>query len=540
MKKVICFMLMICMILSFAGCKDAQTGGSVYETSEQEAVSSGKTINLLYSYGDTFNPYTAVTSSNRQLSLLLFDPLLKIDNEFNVNFCLASSALLEGTVCTVKLKNAMFSDGTPLTAADVVYTYDYARQSSSDYAAQLYEIASVSAADSKTVVFNLTQHDPYFINLLDLPILKSGTGGGADTDGVEIPPIGCGRYILGADRKFLDINPAYYGKKGSITRIKLINAPDHDSTAHYVEVGTTELYYTDISDGKIVRMSGKKTDVNLNHLVYIGINSSYGSLAQKEMRYAISSALDRSVICQAAYYNNATPASGFYNPSFADAQPIQTIDNKANTQITVENLGKIGYNNMNADGFYGNSAGNNPTFTLLVNSENESRVLAANLIASQCKAAGIEIKVVERSYEQYLAALASGGFQLYLGEIRVLGNMDLAPLVVAGGSAAYGVSVEAEPESANTSEQNSEQNSEQTELGEGTQTAEASNAEIMMKAYHAGECTAGDLAATLITEMPQIPVCYRNGLLFYSSQITEGVTASSSDIYFSLENYIFN
>ncbi len=538
MKKAICFVLMLCMLLSLAGCKDAQAGGSAYEPDEQGAASGGKTINLLYSYGDTFNPYTAVTSSNRQLSLLLFDPLVKIDNEFNVSYCLASSVELEGKVCTVKLRSAMFSDGTYVTADDVVYTYNYARESDSDYAAQLYEIASVSAIDSKTVVFNLTQYDPYFINLLDLPILKSGTGGTADTDGVEIPPTGCGRYVLSADRKFLEINPVYYGKRGGVTKINLINAPDHDSTAHYVEVGTTELYYTDISDGNIVRMSGKKTDVNLNHLVYIGINSSYGSLATKEMRYAISSALDRAVICQAAYYNNATPASGFYNPAFADAQPMQSIDKKANTQITVENLAKIGYNSMNADGYYGNSAGNNPSFTLLVNSENESRVLAANLIASQCKAAGIEIKVVERSYEQYLQALASGGFQLYLGEIRVLGNMDLSPLVVAGGSAAYGVSgtTNTETETIDTTAQSDEQ----TDASEGANTTVASNATAMMKAYHSGECTAGDLAATLITEMPQIPVCYRNGLLFYSSDITEGVTASSSDIYFSIENYIFN
>lgn len=528
MKKVICFALALCMLFSLGGCKKAASGGSAYEQGEQTE-KGGKTINLLYSYGDSFNPYTAVTSSNKRLSLLLFDPLLKIDNEFNVTYCLASGAELDGTVCTVKLKTVKFSDGTPLTADDVVYTYNYAREAGSDYSSQLYEIASVTAADSKTVVFNLTQHDPYFINLLDLPILKSGTLGVTDSDGVEIPPIGCGRYILGEDKKSFEINRDYYGKKGSVKKINLINAPDRDSAAHYVEVGTTELYYTDISDGNIVRMSGKKTDVNLNHLVYIGINSSYGSLTTKEMRYAISSALDRSAICQTAYHNNATPANGFFNPSFADAQPVQTIDNKANAQITVENLAKIGYNNMNADGFYGNLAGNNPVFTLLVNSENESRVLAAKLIASQCKAAGIEIRVIERSYEQYLAALASGGFQLYLGEVRVLSNMDLSALVVAGGSAAYGVGASAVMEPTNSDNQ-----------GDDTVAAQqTSTVASMMRTYHAGQCTAHDLAATLITEMPQIPVCYRNGLMFYSSDITEGVTASSSDIYFSIENYIF-
>ena len=130
-------------------------------------------------------------------------------------------------------------------------------------------------------------------------------------------------------------------------------------------------------------MSGKKTEVNLNRLIYIGINSSYGSLQSKEMRYAISSALDRNAICQTAYYNNAIAAKGFFNPYFEATAAVQTIESKPNSKITVENLSKIGYNNMNSSGYYANSSGNNPVFTLLVNSENSSRVIAANLIAQQ-------------------------------------------------------------------------------------------------------------------------------------------------------------
>ena len=91
-------------------------------------------------------------------------------------------------------------------------------------------------------------------------------------------------------------NAKYHGKKGNIEKINLINSPDEASTAHYVEVGATAVYYTE--GDKIVRMSGKKTDVNLNRFIYIGVNSTYGSLSTKEMRYAISSAIDREAICR--------------------------------------------------------------------------------------------------------------------------------------------------------------------------------------------------------------------------------------------------
>lgn len=530
MKKIFCVVLACCMLLSFAGCKAITDYGSSSEgiinvPSQQD---SNKTLSLLYSYSDSFNPYTAITASNRELSSLLYDSLIKTDNNFDAVCVLAQSADIQDKTCTVKLRDATFTDGSAVTADDVIYSYKVAKDSPR-YTYNFYEIQSVSATDSKTVVFKLTQYDAYFLNLLTFPIIKSGTSGMHDADGKEIAPIGCGRYALAEDGKSLKLNKNYYGKIGSIETINLINSPDVSSTTHYVEVGAASAYYAE--GDNIVRMSGKKTEVNLNRLIYIGINTSYGSLQTKEMRYAISSALDRDAICQTAYYNNAVAAKGFFNPSFEATRALQTIESKPNTKITIENLTKIGYNSMNSDGFYANSSGNNPVFTLLVNSENGSRVAAANAIAAQCKTAGIQINVVQCNYEQYLERLSSGNFQLYLGEVQVTSNMDFSNLVVAGGSAAYGVTANTQPEAV-TSQEGEEQIASDA-------TVQKNSCEQILAAYHNGECGISDVAGTLLTEMPQIPICYLNGILFYDSAIKGGVTASSSDIYLSIENYEF-
>ena len=531
-KKVICVILSICIVLLFASCKqNSHDNGSSYEnfTASQDAAET-KEVNLLYSYGDSFNPYTAKTKANREISSLLYDALIKTDNCFDAVYVLAQSAQTVDKTCTVTLKEAHFTDGSAVTANDVIYSFNTAK-ATARYSYNFYEVLSVTATDSKTVVFKLSQNDPYFINLLDFPIIKSGTSGVTDADGKETAPIGCGRYYVADDGLSLKQNENYYGKKGVIKTVNLINSPDTASTEHYVEVGAASLYYAE--GGNIVRMSGKKTEVNLNRLIYIGINGAYGSLQTKEMRYAISSALNREEICHSAYYNNAVSATGFFNPYFKDTQSFQTIEQKPNYKITVENLAKIGYNNMNSSGYYVNSAGNNPVFTLLVNSENSSRVAAAELISAQCKNAGIQINVVECSYEQYLTRLASGDFQLYLGEITVLNNMDFSQLVISGGSAAYGVT-----------NQNTAENADNT-TGEDTQTApdgagqQSNNCEQIIAAYHNSACGIGDVAGTLLTEMPQIPVCYLNGVLFYDSAIKGGVEASSSDIYLSFENYEF-
>ncbi len=528
LKKLMCWAISFILIISLCGCRQTVTElSNREEISESTQTLSDREISLLYSYTDSFDPYTAKTSANRQIASLLYDSLIKTDNNFEPIFNLAKSVQIEDKICTVSLVDAQFTDGSPVTADDVIYSYNTAKNSST-YAHNFYEVVSVSATDTKTVVFTLSQNDPFFTNLLTFPILKAGTSGVLDSDGKEIAPVGCGRYKIAKDGLSLERNEDFYGKKGEIKNIKLINSPDASSTTHYVEVGAVGMYYND--SGDIVRMSAKKAEVNLNRLVYIGINNDYGSLASKEMRYAISSALDRDAICQTAYYNNAVSATGFFNPYFAPTKSLQTIESKPNSKITVENLSKIGYNSMNSNGFYANSAGNNPVFTLLVNSENSSRVEAANLIAEQCKTAGIQINVITCTYEQYLERLSSGSFQLYLGEVQLLDNMDMTQLVVSGGTAAYGVSDTAATDS---SVEQPEQDATEQDV------VQDSPCKTILESYHAAQCGIGDVAGTLLTEMPQIPVCYLEGVLFYDSAIKGGVKASGSDIYLNFENYEF-
>lgn len=531
MKRIVSIALAAIMAFCMCACKstNADNNSSAPIGSESQAAKGSK-ITLLYTFGDSFNPYSAATELNRKLGSLLYEPLVRVDNEFVCHNALAESVTLEGTVCTVKLRDSNFTEGTPVRAEDVIHSFNLAKNSSTAFASYFGGVSSVTGSGT-TVVFNLSYHNPNFKNLLTFPILKAGSEGGHDIDGVEIPPIGSGRYYLDSENRKLVQNERYYGKKGAIKEINLINAPDSDSVSHYVEVGACDLYFTDISDGNIVRMSGKRTEVNLNHLVYIGINSSYGTLQTKEMRYAISAAIDREAICKGAYYNNSTPATGYFNPSFADTAPVQTLDKRQNLQITVENLGKIGYNSLDGDKYYANSSKKHPQFTLLVNSENRSRVLAARLIAEQCAEAGIEINVIERSYGEYASLLASNNFQLYLGEVKILPDMDMAQLVTRGGSAAFGVGLEPV--------ENTEQN-----VGEGEQNAQvtaptATVAENMISGYRGGQVSIADLAGALVTELPQIPVCYRNGMLFYSSDLGGEVTASADDIYYTIADYTF-
>ena len=516
MKKAVCLLLCAVTCLALTCCKGGEGDSSAPENTEKPVYGTEE-ISLLYNAGDSFNPYTAGTKCNREVSRLMYDPLLKYDNEFNPVYCLASSASLDGQVCTVKLKTAYFTDKTQVTAEDVVYSYNLAKKSDTAYSSALFEVISAEAAGG-TVVFNLNRTDPYFLNLLDFPIIKQGSGELRNSDGEEIAPTGCGRYYLSDEPGILLRNDAYHGKIGDVSKINLINAPDDASASHYVEVGAADMYYADETAASIARMSGKRADVNTNNFVYIGINRSYGLLSNELVRYALSAAINRTEICHTAYFDNAVPATGFINPVIKETAAVQSLKTTADAEITVENLEKIGYNKL-IGGYYCNDASRHLTFSLLVNSDNPSRVAAAKLIASQIGSAGIEINVTERKYSEYLAALEAGHFQLYLGEIRVLANMDMSNLVAEGGSAAYGTAAP----------------SGDTEEGK----APVSVCADMVKKYNKGECSLSDLAGVFLTEMPQIPVCYRNGMLFYTSRIKSVAAPSQSDIFYLFENYKF-
>ena len=537
LKKALAVLLLL-IIFSLSGCRKSPQNVSSEISSETVKDNGRNYLTLLYSASDTFNPYTAKTDINRQLCQLIYDPLLSLDNEFNPVFKIAESAVVSGKSCTVKLNSIRFSDGSNVTADDVVYSCNLAKSTSGIYSASLYEVKSVSAKDETTVYFSLTKNDPYFINNLTFPIIKAGSEKITDSDSVLQPPVGSGRFKVSDDKLSLIANDNYYGKTGNITVIRLINAPDDESVAHYVEVGAADIYYTSISDGNLIRMSGKKISINLNNLIYIGVNQNYGPLTESMLRQAISTGIDRKKICQDSFYNNAMPAEGFFNPVWNQTKSVQNIQTQSDPQITVEILEKIGYNKFDSKNIRTNESGEKLSFTLLVNSENRIRAVAAQQIASQLKEYGISVTVVEKTFNEYTECLKKGDFQLYLGEIRLTENMDISSLVTEGGSAAYGLKTsdnkDKDTDNSKDSDDDSKDQTDNQDTG-----SEENQCAVVINGFYGGNNTIADVASVLQTQMPVIPVCYRTGALFYNDNIENINNPSASDIYFSIGSYIY-
>ena len=123
--------------------------------------------------------------------------------------------------------------------------------------------------------------------------------------------------------------------------------------------------------------------------------------------------------------------------------------------------------------------------TLVVNTENTAKVSAAQRIAAQLEAVGLTVHLSRLSYDSYVSALAAGSFDLYLGQVTLTGDFDLAPLLSSSGSLNYGRWQDA--------------------LGDALLSAfQSAQGEARAKA-------AADLFAYLNQHAPIVPVSFKNG-----------------------------
>lgn len=523
MKRIVALILCLCFFVAICGCGKKQ---NVQENSQTpQSIYVGDGISLACNTADSFNPYKSKTQLNLLIGSLLYDTLVTMDGEYTPINVLANEVSVSDGVCRVTLKNAFFSDGSYVTAEDVIYSFNLAK-ASSYYAPRLETVVSAISADTKTVVFTASKKDAHMANLLTFPIIKKESDLLKNEDNIELPPIGSGRYKLNDDLKGLTANQNHHTTVPTVKNIKLINTPDQEALSHAIEIGAVDMYYTDLSDCNILRMSGNRVNVSLNNLVYIGVNLNKSLLKNANMRHGISACIDREKICEDAYYTNAVAATGVYNPAWKTVKGIQTIQTKSNFDISIENFKKIGYNKKNSEGFFVNANDDVIELRLLVNKENAFRNNAANLIASQMAAVGIKIKIESVSYDQYVARLADGQFDLYLAEVNINDNMDLTDLLCSGGKVAYGIEKIAEQE---TKGQETQQ--EETE-------PQAVTFEQVVKGVYDGKSTVPDVASMAVSELHIIPICYRTGILFCSEEVKEPEVFSSMDIYSVLNTLI--
>lgn len=188
--------------------------------SQKNAGGTGK-LSLPYVKGDSLNPFTAKSLPNQMLSTVLYDSLYSVDATLSPQPLLAASGSVSGTQVRVALKSGLvFSDGSSLSASDVVYSFEKAA-ASPHYRAQLSNFSSAKV-QSGDIIFTMKEVDPYALSCLDFAIIKRGS----DSSETAIP-VGSGRYsavrgdssvTLKANKSWLNGNTTKFASISQIGR----------------------------------------------------------------------------------------------------------------------------------------------------------------------------------------------------------------------------------------------------------------------------------------------------------------------------------
>ena len=267
------------------------------------------------------NPLLAITDADRDLTALTYAGLMGLDGNGTLIPVLAQSYEVspDGKQYTFVIRdNARFSDGTAVTASDVVYTVEKAQDpalKSPEYAD--WSGVRVEAVDARTVRFTLSKAYAPFLGVTTLGILPSRLWQGVSNEEfpfstLETNPVGAGPF---------KVDNVSRNSQGLITNYSLsanshyaLGRPYLDSIRFNFYARSEDLA-TAVKNGSVDSSYGVPADGALtapySRVFGVFFNASQNQLFSKlEVRKALSLAVDRTNIVKNVLGGYASPILG--------------------------------------------------------------------------------------------------------------------------------------------------------------------------------------------------------------------------------------
>ena len=324
----------------------------------------------------SMDPQYHALTPNIQLSQTLFDPLVCVDADLKPEPCLAESWKAEGNVWTFKLRpNVKFSDGSPMTSADVLFTFDRVPKvpnSPSSFKIYLQKVEKIEAPDALTVRITTTEPYPLLpINMVGLPIMSAKAAAGSAPEGKTTTELNAGTGLVGTGPyKFVswkrgseiifERNPNYWGKAPAWD--KVIYRPISNPAARVAALlaGDVDLVEDPPTDDLERLKKEPKLTVETkasNRIIYValdqngettpGITDTNGKnpLLDKRVREALSLAIDRQALVARTMGGVASPAAQLLPYPMFGASKNLTTAAKPNPEKAKALLKEAGYPN---------------------------------------------------------------------------------------------------------------------------------------------------------------------------------------------------
>lgn len=434
-KKIVSVLLIISMVFLLGSCGKPEK--PVTSESEDYVLPTqviDADISLPYISTDSFFPYTAKSSLNRDLIPLIYESLFIPTEDGKGMPQLALSGKNEGKKVTVKLKsNVKFSDGVQFTAAYVKASYDSAKNNVY-YTKALKNIASIATPDNFTVVFTLYNPDALALNVLDFPITR--------LSGKKY--VGTGKYGIGYldETPYLQVNTNHRDYvKGWNKQIALYDMAGVSSPVYPFKANEISVYKDDLSDGKYNNLSSVTVPEKMNNLVFVGVNSTWaGSVTSLPwVRQAINIGVNRSGIVASSFLGQGDPVVTPFRNSFYQLNTENLHGAGGEMERAIAILERNGYTQVNGDGVRTNGK-NALRVNILVCTQNQYKLTVAQALKGSLEEIGFGVTITQKKTpKEFTEALKTGHFGLYIGETQLTANCDLSEFFTDDGVLSYGV-----------------------------------------------------------------------------------------------------
>ncbi|MBQ1242113.1 MAG: ABC transporter substrate-binding protein [Oscillospiraceae bacterium] len=499
MRKLLSLLLALLCALALTACSEVEEEESFEEglvseeTPAQEVQPLAQTFALPHLSSQTLDPVTCVDGVPQTLGSLLYEGLFTLDAQFEPQPTLCVEHSYDSETLTYRFTlrdDALFSDGSPLRAADVLATLRRA-QESERYAARFASVTSMRAADAQTLVITLSEDNAFFPALLDIPIVKSGTES-------DLVPLGTGPYLFTNDASgaALTANPNWWRSKNlPLARIPLVSAKDNSTAAHLFAAHNVQLLCSDLTGSEPAAVGGDiaLTEVSGSTMQFLGFNFANSLLSNASMRSAMSAALDRADLTSAYLLGHAEPTQFPVHPKSA-RYPL-SLEQPLSSDAYRTALGEAGVSEEKPR-----------KLTMIVNSENAFKVAVAERIATTLSTGGLSVTLKTLKWSDYLAALQAGNFDLYYGEVRLTADWNCTTLVHTLGSLNYGHCGSAEDDA-------------------------------LLATFLAG--TSDTFLSRFAREVPFAPIAFKSVSVLAPQGMIETLSPTTNCVFYGIENWTF-
>lgn len=498
-------MVALALALTLSGCGQVSTGETapVSTTSPTVIQPMKRTFALPYSPGGSLHPIDGSNRINLSLAPLIYQGLFSLNRQFQAQkeLCGEYGVSEDGLIWTLTLKESTFSDGSPLTVAEVVASLNRARRSGrlSD---RLSDIKTVTAAND-TVVITLFRANEGLPLLLDVPIVKE-----SDEDW----PLGTGTYVPVKDENGGTKLVARVGVETTVPAIPLVPVADGDDLIFAFDANQISAVEADLTGSNALGYSGRfeTVDYPTSTLLYLGFNMTRSSpCREKALRQAVALAVDRKDIADRLLAGHAVAASLPVHPVAReyDGELAAQWDWDPERAAQVLEDGGVTLNE-NGQRVLGQTA---VTLRLLVNQDNSYKVAVAEALAAGLESLGCTVTLDKLPWESFVTALERREFDLYLGETTLAADFGLEALLTSGGSLNYGGFYDRELE----------------ELMAAHRGAAGEEREI----------AAAALYSAVAETAPLVPLCFKNGSLLTQWGQVSGAHPTQRNVYEGIEEW---